>query len=72
MENSVLPVDCEGQEDREPGDPHVEVEEGEEHVRQPPHVYIFIKRCRFKRTKEENTKNGGKMVHAIWTENRQV
>ncbi len=39
IENSVLPVDCEGKEDREPGDPHVEVEEGEKHVRQPPHVY---------------------------------
>ncbi len=28
----VLPVDCEGQEHREPGDTHVEVEEGEEHI----------------------------------------
>jgi hypothetical protein len=31
-ENRVPPVDCEGKEDCQPGDPHVEVEEGEEHI----------------------------------------
>ncbi len=41
------------------------MEEGEEHVRQPPHLYI--KRCKLKKKKkEENIKNGGKIINAIY------